>query len=644
MRSTQGMQLAIRLACLALFVAVFAAAHRQRVAQGRRARQLAEAGGEGGEGGVQAAIVGGAKAAKGRYPYLVSLRRNVPGHPHFCGATLIAPRILLSAAHCFWDAAKANSSDASVKLPQARIGGYESRGGKYEARQVVDMLTPAAYNPRTQQFDVAVLLLNKPSAASPVKLAAGNRKAEPPLKEWQQVYSAGWGRLAHAGALPTVLQEVALGYVPRANCSKQLPQVTKYRSMICAGSPLGGRNTCSGDSGGPLLRKGRRMQGDIQIGVVSFGFSCSGKLGVYSSVPYLKFWIRQAVIPGAARPARAAAALRSARRLAAAPPAPPPAMDELKAKLGGLLGRGHHAERERPLDESQLAAAADPRAMPGRRLYQEDRHTLIPDFSLPGPSKAGVPCQFMAVYDGHASHKGSEHASRRLHDYIAAQPAVQACTGESCDEQKVEAALTAAFEGADEEIVGKAIERGDRYGTTAVCALRIGSALYAAHAGDSRAVLCRDGHAVSLTRDHKPASVPEERRRIEAKGGQIVYEADRVVSNPEGVRHSRLNMSRALGDPDFKEPRRLVEAAPDVARVELRPGSDTFVLLGSDGLFDVMEPQQAVDLALQALVGQPSEASAEAAAGVLVQEALRKGSSDNVTAALLLLDWQRAAA
>ena len=37
-RSTQGMQLAIRLACLALFVAVFAAAHRQRVAQGRRAR------------------------------------------------------------------------------------------------------------------------------------------------------------------------------------------------------------------------------------------------------------------------------------------------------------------------------------------------------------------------------------------------------------------------------------------------------------------------------------------------------------------------------------------------------------------------------------------------------------------------------
>lgn len=115
--------------------------------------------------------------------------------------------------------------------------------------------------------------------------------------------------------------------------------------------------------------------------------------------------------------------------------------------------------------------------------------------------------------------------------------------------------------------------RGKRYGTTAVCALRIGSTVYVAHAGDSRAVrflwvwharwpppselaplsalgplptqwcplhplprpflpnpappthllskqvLCREGRAITLTKDHKPASVPEERERIEAQGG-----------------------------------------------------------------------------------------------------------------------------
>jgi hypothetical protein len=69
--------------------------------------------------------------------------------------------------------------------------------------------------------------------------------------------------------------------------------------------------------------------------------------------------------------------------------------------------------------------------------------------------------------------------------------------------------------------------RGKRYGTTAVCALVVGDVLYVAHCGDSRAVLCRDGAAAPLTRDHKPASVPEERRRIEAQGecalGRTIY-------------------------------------------------------------------------------------------------------------------------
>lgn len=45
---------------------------------------------------------------------------------------------------------------------------------------------------------------------------------------------------------------------------------------------------------------------------------------------------------------------------------------------------------------------------------------------------------------------------------------------------------------------------GVRDGATALVVLRLGAALYAAHAGDSRAVLCRDGLAYRLTEDHKP--------------------------------------------------------------------------------------------------------------------------------------------
>lgn len=55
----------------------------------------------------------------------------------------------------------------------------------------------------------------------------------------------------------------------------------------------------------------------------------------------------------------------------------------------------------------------------------EDRHTLIPCFNV-GASD-GIHRQFVAVYDGHSSHRGSEHASRRLHEFIAQQEAVGAC-------------------------------------------------------------------------------------------------------------------------------------------------------------------------------------------------------------------------
>lgn len=60
---------------------------------------------------------------------------------------------------------------------------------------------------------------------------------------------------------------------------------------------------------------------------------------------------------------------------------------------------------------------------------------------------------------------------------------------------------------------------------------------------------------------------------------------------------------RALGDVDHKVPRRLVEAEPDVARIVLLPQRDAFLVLGSDGLFDVLSVIQVVQVAQHALHG-----------------------------------------
>lgn len=82
-------------------------------------------------------------------------------------------------------------------------------------------------------------------------------------------------------------------------------------------------------------------------------------------------------------------------------------------------------------------------------------------------------------------------------------------------------------------------------GCTAVVALLKGNTLYVANAGDSRAILCRQGKALPLSFDHKP-SHPTEKDRIESAGG--------FVSNFGGMSrvNGNLNLSRAIGDLKYK--------------------------------------------------------------------------------------------
>jgi hypothetical protein len=73
-----------------------------------------------------------------------------------------------------------------------------------------------------------------------------------------------------------------------------------------------------------------------------------------------------------------------------------------------------------------------------------------------------------------------------------------------------------------------------------------------------------------------------------------------------------------LGDLDFKEPARFVESEPDVTRLALQAHKDTFVILGSDGLWDVLSDTDAVSTAAAALkVGERHRNGCLGAGGVL---------------------------
>lgn len=83
-------------------------------------------------------------------------------------------------------------------------------------------------------------------------------------------------------------------------------------------------------------------------------------------------------------------------------------------------------------------------------------------------------------------------------------------------------------------------------GCTANVALLHKNTLYVANSGDSRTVLCRDNAPYDMSIDHKPDN-PEEKSRIEKAGGFV----------SEGRVNGNLNLSRALGDLEYKRDEKL---------------------------------------------------------------------------------------
>ena len=163
------------------------------------------------------------------------------------------------------------------------------------------------------------------------------------------------------------------------------------------------------------------------------------------------------------------------------------------------------------------------------------------------------------------------------------------------------------------------------------------------HVGDSRAVLSRLGGSqiIELSRDHKPDR-DEERARIESVGGSVIWcgRVDRDGRPIQGTGLYRVNgnlaLSRAIGD---RSERPAVSAKPDISVQVLTPDDD-FLVLATDGLWDVMSTVDVVGF-IQALIDEDDGelmADRDLFAAKLVEEALRRGTYDNVTVIILWLD------
>lgn len=259
----------------------------------------------------------------------------------------------------------------------------------------------------------------------------------------------------------------------------------------------------------------------------------------------------------------------------------------------------------------------------GRRRAMEDAVAIELGFLTRG----GKTYDFFGVYDGHGGFRVAQSCRETVHKLVA--KIVEEEGAEEIDWGKV---MEAGFREMDEE-VNKNGEAVAMVGSTAVVAVVGEEEVVIAHCGDSRAVISRGGVAVQLSDDHKPER-PDELERIVGCGGKVIdWNGQRVL----GV----LATSRSIGDKCLKP---FVTAEPEV-KVVNRTDVDEFLILASDGLWDVVSNDLACQVVRKCINGRIKRTShvsvvqqdielenhVVVAANVLVELAMARGSRDNVS-------------
>ncbi|CAL9120921.1 unnamed protein product [Musa acuminata var. zebrina] len=269
----------------------------------------------------------------------------------------------------------------------------------------------------------------------------------------------------------------------------------------------------------------------------------------------------------------------------------------------------------------------------GRRRNMEDAVVEVTGFAAGGYG-------YFAVYDGHGGATVAQACRDRLHVAVAEEVGRRRAAGEGEGVDMWRRALVAGFARVDAEVMGETRQlRQGMVGSTAVVAVVAEKWIIVANCGDSRAVLSRGGVAVPLSIDHKPDR-PDERGRVEALGGRILcWDCPRVL----GV----LATSRSFGDYLLKP---YVSSDPEFMVTD-RSEEDEFLVLASDGLWDVISSEMACRVIRKCMASPTGNnypsgiagSAARDAAAVLARLAISRGSFDNVSVVVVELRTSRVA-
>ena len=237
----------------------------------------------------QKRIVGGVKAQAHAWPWQVVFKTATA-----CGATILTRFWIITAAHCLY-----NDNGTFIPISEIKvILGEHNRRAKNEEfesveRSIAQAIVHQGYNHTDAQsdFDLALLRLDSPIDFQPniipICLPTGNDDDFSGLTGTV----TGWGRLhPDIEMKPDLLRQVELPILTNENCAS----MTQWRitnNSLCAGYKNGGKDFCSGDSGGPLTVKDANDR-YVLAGVVSGG-PCGQPAGpgIYMRVSRFLDWI-----------------------------------------------------------------------------------------------------------------------------------------------------------------------------------------------------------------------------------------------------------------------------------------------------------------------------------------------------------------
>ncbi|CAE8621823.1 unnamed protein product [Polarella glacialis] len=290
----------------------------------------------------------------------------------------------------------------------------------------------------------------------------------------------------------------------------------------------------------------------------------------------------------------------------------------------------------------------------GDRKTQEDRFIVVPKLDPESP----VQCAFFGVFDGTVGDFASENVKDLVVPQLVASANWQAArkaaaAGRPAEEQDnlLENAFRDMYRQADDALLARCAKYTQHYATcTSVTLLVVGDTLVFGHLGDSRIIVAKEDESGNrgqligeqMTEDHKP-DLENERRRIEQCGGMVerlqnhsnkpfIRGGDFMMRKALGEQPMQLQYSRAFGAKDLK-----IFGLSNVPDVKIiRMGASPyrhvrFIILASDGLWDVLSSQQA------AMIAQHAVEDGQSPAETLVRHALHeqarvKARADNITA------------